>query len=268
VYNRSHAAAMQQDRRPATRPTITSEGAPAVGFRLPAIYIQSLGDWFCRMDSLLLSVLFRGIVATVLLIILAPIGILVYDHFRFRGMPPSPPKQPFLGNKNLIPASKPWLQMEAWSKQYGPMYTLWQGRNPTIVISDPQIAVDLMEKRSNIYSSRPRMVIMGDIFTRNRGLLTAPYGEHWRRLRKINHIGLMSKAALSYRPIQEWESQRLAHDLLVTPEHFAKHIQRYAASVVMTVAYARRVDSMDDVDVQKILEMMQYMASLNVRSVV
>ena len=198
------------------------------------------------------------------LAVLSACGILAYDAYRFRRLPPSPPKQPFLGNKNLIPKSRPWLQMEAWSKEYGPMYTLWQGRNPTIVISDPQIAVDLMEKRSIVYSSRPRMVVMGDIFTQNKGLLTAPYGEYWRRLRKINHLGLMSKAALSYRPVQSWESMRLVHDLATTPHFFERHIQRYAASVVMTVAYARRVDSMNDPDVQQILTMMQYMASLNV----
>lgn len=67
----------------------------------------------------------------------------------------------------------------------GPIYTLWQGRSPTIVISDPAIAQELMEKRSQIYSSRPRMVVMGEVFTNNRGLLTSPYNEYWRRLRKM-----------------------------------------------------------------------------------
>jgi len=72
---------------------------------------------------------------------------------------------------------------ECWWQ--GPIYTLWQGRNPTIVISDPAIAQELMEKRSQIYSSRPRMVVMGEVFTNNRSLLTSPYNDHWRRLRKL-----------------------------------------------------------------------------------
>jgi hypothetical protein len=74
----------------------------------------------------------------------------------------------------------------------------------------------------------------------------------------------MKSAALSYRPIQENESRRLAMDLVRTPQNFEKHLERYAASVVMTVAYARRVDDMNDPAVQMVLEMMQYMASLNV----
>ena len=118
---------------------------------------------------------------------------------------------------------------------------------------------------------------MGEVFTNNRGLLTSPYNEYWRRLRKMfhlrykcradvdsNHIGLMKSAALSYRPIQENESKRLAMDLVRNPTMFERHLERYAASVVMTVAYGRRVDHMNDPAVQMVLEMMQYMASLNV----
>jgi cytochrome P450 len=74
----------------------------------------------------------------------------------------------------------------------------------------------------------------------------------------------MKSAALSYRPIQENESKRLAMDLVRDPKNFDRHLERYAASVIMTVAYARRVDDMNDPAVQMVLEMMQYMASLNV----
>jgi hypothetical protein len=74
----------------------------------------------------------------------------------------------------------------------------------------------------------------------------------------------MKSAAMSYRPIQENESKRLAMDFVRSPQNFEKHLERYAASVVMTVAYARRVDDMNDPAVQMVLEMMQYMASLNV----
>jgi len=53
-------------------------------------------------------------------------------------------------------------------------------------------------------------------------------------------------------------------DLVRSPQNFERHLERYAASVVMTVAYGKRVDDMNDPAVQMVLEMMQYMASLNV----
>lgn len=91
-----------------------------------------------------------------------------------------------------------------------------------------------------------------------------PYGDKWRKHRKLLHFGLMQKAALSYRPIQEWESRRLTVGLLNNPENFVKEFERYATSVVMIIAYGRRVDTTNDPTVNKILTCMQYMGRLNV----
>lgn len=38
---------------------------------------------------------------------------------------------------------------------------MWTGQRPTVIIGDPQAACDLLDKRSAIYSSRPRFVVMG-----------------------------------------------------------------------------------------------------------
>lgn len=48
---------------------------------------------------------------------------------------------------------------------YGSLVTVWTGRRPTIVIGDPKVARDLLDRRSAIYSSRPRFVIMGKLFS-------------------------------------------------------------------------------------------------------
>ncbi|KAI5803166.1 cytochrome P450 [Geopyxis carbonaria] len=147
---------------------------------------------------------------------------------------------------------------------YGSLVTVWTGRRPTIVIGDPQVACELLDKRSAIYSSRPRFVVMGELFTNNDSLLTMPHGDKWRKTRKIFHSGLLRRACDSYQPIQTAESQRLARDLVRNPAAFGKHLERYAASVMVCVAYGRRVDDLDDDIVRQIYERMQYMATLNV----
>ena len=91
-----------------------------------------------------------------------------------------------------------------------------------------------------------------------------PYGERWRATKKIFHLGLCQKACESYKPIQESESRRLARDLAQSPLVFGKHLERYAASVMMSVAYGRRVDDLNDPVVKKIYDRMGYMATLNV----
>lgn len=67
------------------------------------------------------------------------------------------------------------------------------------------------------------------------------YNDTWRRWRKVLHGSFMQKAADSYKPIQNLESKQLQHDLLTTPDNFRDHLERYAASVIVTVNYGRRV---------------------------
>lgn len=102
------------------------------------------------------------------------------------------------------------------------------------------------------------------MYTNNDALLTMPHGPKWRKTRKIFHTGLHRKACDSYKPIQESESARLAKDLLEAPQDFAKHLERFAASIMVCVAYGRRVDNLEDDIVKRIYERMQYMATLNV----
>jgi hypothetical protein len=97
-------------------------------------------------------------------LLIVVVGIYVHDVLLSRRMPPGPPPTFLIGNKREVPAQYPWIKFQEWSKKYGDIYTVWLGRRPTVIISDPQVAVDLMEKRSQKYSSRPRFVVMGEIY--------------------------------------------------------------------------------------------------------
>jgi hypothetical protein len=58
------------------------------------------------------------IVALVVALVGIPLGVWLYDSYRFRELPPGPPTRPFIGNKHLIPSSRPWLKMAEWSEAY------------------------------------------------------------------------------------------------------------------------------------------------------
>ncbi|OMP83927.1 O-methylsterigmatocystin oxidoreductase [Diplodia seriata] len=203
----------------------------------------------------------------VLLIILPPILTLLHDIRLWRRMPPGPPPLPFIGNKHQLPASQPWHQFAAWAETYGPIFTLWIGRRPTVVISDPQMAAELLEKRSNKYSSRPRMVAMGELLWDNASILVQPYGKAWSTRRKLLHQALTPKALQLYQPVQEAEAARLCAQLLdAAPDDidFEKPIERFTASVVFCVAYGHRIDSLRADVLRARFEFMRYSASLNV----
>lgn len=179
-------------------------------------------------------------------------------------MPPGPMPLPFVGNKFNLPKSKPWIQFQEWSKVYGPIFTIWIGRKPTVVISDPNIAVELMEKRSTKYSSRPRMVAMGEILWDGASILVQQYGKEWSIRRKLLHQALTPKALTLYKPVQEAEASRLCSQLLESPADWEKLLERFTSSIVFCIAYGHRIDSLNAEVIRQRFKFMHYAASLNV----
>lgn len=198
-------------------------------------------------------------------IVLFPaISILIHDFLLYLRLPPGPTPLPFLGNKFIIPTSSPWIQFEKWSHIYGPIFTLWIGRRPTMIISDPNVAADLLEKRSVKFSSRPRFVVMGELYWDNAGILVQPYGKEWQTRRRMLHQALNPSALRLYKPVQEAEAARLCATILRNPRCYEGLIDRFTASVVFSIAYGHRIDSMDSKIIRERLDYMQYSASLNV----
>ncbi|KAG5735900.1 hypothetical protein E4T56_gene2538, partial [Termitomyces sp. T112] len=111
------------------------------------------------------------------------------------------------------------------------------------VLGTAQAAWDLLEKRSEFYSSRPRFIVAGEILSDNKRGLMLPNNEFWRRWRKVLHTGFHARRADTYRDIQSLESKIMLYQILTDPEHYEQHLQRFAASVVSSVTYGRRVDS-------------------------
>jgi cytochrome P450 len=193
-----------------------------------------------------------------------PLATLLRDVWVWLHMPPGPTPLPFLGNKLQLPKSKPWIRFQEWSKTYGPIFTIWIGRKPTVVISDPNIAVELMEKRSTKYSSRPRMVAMGEILWDNASILVQPYGKEWSVRRKLLHQALTPKALRLYKPVQTAEASRLCQQLLDSPANWEKFLERFTSSIVFCVAYGHRIDSLNANVIHQRFKFMHVAASLNV----
>ncbi|EGO01020.1 hypothetical protein SERLA73DRAFT_71993 [Serpula lacrymans var. lacrymans S7.3] len=179
-------------------------------------------------------------------------------------MPPGPPGLPWIGNKHQMPAVKPWRKFAEWNTQYGSIVSLFLGRTPVIVLGTAQAAWDLLEKRSDIYSSRPRFVVAGEILSDNQRGLMLPYGEPWRKWRKVLHSGFHARRSDTYKDIQSLESKLSMYQILNDPKHWEQHLQRYAASVVVSVSYGRRVESIDEWIVQENIEAMDYLTSVNI----
>ena len=101
----------------------------------------------------------------VLVLSLVPVNFLFVDFawmpWLRKKMPSGPFLIPILGNVLQLPKVKLWYKFEEWSNKYGPMITVWIGRSPVLVLNDAWTVSDLMDKRANVYSSRPAFPIPG-----------------------------------------------------------------------------------------------------------
>ncbi|KAF9266216.1 cytochrome P450 [Marasmius fiardii PR-910] len=163
-------------------------------------------------------------------------------------LPPSPPGQWILGNLNQMPRHQPWLQFTSWKKQYGDIIHLKLVNKHMIVLNSKKVVFDLLEGRSNIYSQRPRSVLLDqvlddfsdDVF---RVQIDDP---RFKAHRRLMHSGLGPRAVREYQPLQIQETNTMLRSLADDPDRFIAHIRRNAGALIMKVAYGYTVSSTDD----------------------
>ncbi|KIM36078.1 hypothetical protein M413DRAFT_449400 [Hebeloma cylindrosporum] len=171
-------------------------------------------------------------------------------------LPPGPRGLPVLGNIFQIPKFQ-WLKYTEWMEVYGPIFSLNFAGSRVIVVNTHEVATDLMERRSNIYSSRPRLIMGSEILTGGVVIGFIAYGELWRKLRKAGHEGLNMRAADKYKPLQEIEAAAVVVDIIKEPDHWNDHLKRTAASATLSAVYGwPAIESKDDPLVNRINDIM------------
>ncbi|KAH9056472.1 cytochrome P450 [Lactarius vividus] len=165
----------------------------------------------------------------------------------FRNLPPGPKGLPILGDAVHI-TDLDWLASSQRMDEYGDimMYVSALGKG-VLVINTPRVAIDLLEKRSNIYSDRQRYICAGEFSTKNLILSMTPYGNLWRRFRRVAVEGFSKSAAKHFHVTQGREALMLALALMKSPSTLRSHLQRHALSIMFTINYHfQPIASVDD----------------------
>ncbi|RSM00032.1 hypothetical protein CEP52_009360 [Fusarium oligoseptatum] len=163
-------------------------------------------------------------------------------------LPPGPKPAPVIGNIHQLPKSLQWLHLYHWSKEYGPIMHLSMGGQPLIILSTHQAAHDLLNRRSGQYSHRPRMVMAGELVTKNMHMLLRPYDERYKLHQRMEAPLLTLRSASTYRPLQDIESRQLLFDVLGQSNEvgekgvdFHHHHERAMASFIYCMNYGYRL---------------------------
>ncbi|CAN6175103.1 unnamed protein product [Urochloa humidicola] len=132
---------------------------------------------------------------------------------RRRGkLPPSPPSLPLIGHLHLIGrlAHRSVHELQLRYGGGGGLLFLQLGRRPTLVVSTAAAAADLFKNHDLAFASRPRSVGAERLMYGCCNVSFAPYGESWRRGKKVAVIHLLSPRRVeAFAPVRAAEAAAL-----------------------------------------------------------
>ncbi|OAX32170.1 cytochrome P450, partial [Rhizopogon vinicolor AM-OR11-026] len=151
-------------------------------------------------------------------------------------LPPGPMPLPLLGSVLSINTNEPWLTYTKWCAAYGDLVFVRILDEEVVVINSQQVAEDLLDKRSRIYSDRPYIATL-EPFGWTHFFGFEGYNDVWRLSRRIFHQTFRASSALKFRPMQIRRARQMIANLIDDPQHYNSHFATFSSSVAMSAVY-------------------------------
>lgn len=135
------------------------------------------------------------LLCTILVILL-----LILRHFLLkkqrRNRPPTPPSLPLIGHLHLL--KEPMNQtLQALSAKYGDILSLKIGVREVLLLTSPAAVDECFTKNDIIFANRPSTLSTKHFSYNNTTISIAPYGDHWRNLRRLATLEIFSPARIA-----------------------------------------------------------------------
>ncbi|XP_016457046.1 premnaspirodiene oxygenase-like [Nicotiana tabacum] len=157
-------------------------------------------------------------------------------------LPPGPWRLPFIGSlHHLIGGELPHRTLKNLAQKYGPLMYLQLGQVPTIIISSPRIAKEVLKTHDLAFANRPQLTSSTIIFYNNIDMVFSQYGDYWRQMRKICIVELLSsKMVKSFSGIREKELSSLISSIRsMTEVNITEKIFMFTNSVTCRSAFGK-----------------------------
>ncbi|KAK8542620.1 hypothetical protein V6N12_015209 [Hibiscus sabdariffa] len=163
---------------------------------------------------------------------------------------PGPWKLPLIGNLHQLAGSDlPHRTLRDLANKHGPIMHLQLGQVPTVVVSSPEIAKEIMKTHDLVFAYRPSLVVSMITTYGCTDIAFSPLGNYWRHLRKICTEELLSAARVdSFGSIREEEVLNLV-ETIKTNEGLAVNLSEkvFAMTYAITAraAFGKKCEDQD-----------------------
>ncbi|KAG6384567.1 hypothetical protein SASPL_155611 [Salvia splendens] len=186
---------------------------------------------------------------TLLFSIALPI-ILIYYFFYKKptkpNLPPLVPGLPLIGNLHqLSEAPLPHIYLSHLSNLHGPLLRLNLGSKPVIVVSSAKLAEEVLKHQDSAFCSRPKLVAQRRLSYNAADMAFAPYGPHWRELRRIATTHLLSPPKVkSFRAVREDEVARMIANIArsSSPVNLSEAAMGLTTTLICRIGFGRRYE--------------------------
>jgi len=161
-------------------------------------------------------------------------------------LPPGPKQLPLIGAALQIDPLKPWVTYSQWGAKHGDIVSFNFYGNRVVVLNSERTADDLLERRSRIYSDRPRLSTR---FMTGWDFLFSfeHYGNEWRLIRRLFQQSFREQKVPDYQPVQLNSARHLVMNMIDAPaESVWNLLGLCTSSAILTTVYGYNVNDLDD----------------------
>ncbi|OCT68032.1 cytochrome P450 2G1 [Xenopus laevis] len=165
--------------------------------------------------------------------------------YRKRNLPPGPTPFPLIGNLLQIKRGEMVKSFTEFGKQHGPVYTLYLGPRPVIVLNGYQAVKEALIDKAEEFSGRGKLVVADMIFG-GFGVVFSN-GERWKQLRRFSLMTLrdfgMGKRSIEERIKEEAQYLQVElHKYKQTPTDPQNILNQAVSNVICSVVFGNRFE--------------------------
>ncbi|KAL0094798.1 hypothetical protein J3Q64DRAFT_1715966 [Phycomyces blakesleeanus] len=178
-------------------------------------------------------------------------NVAVWHRKGYMEIPTPKDSYPYFGHM-LSLGKKPFLQLEKWHQELGPVVHIDMGIQPWVLISDPYIAHELFVKNEVKSSDRMRHAFTYDVYSKGgKGIVFIPPNQEWKNCRTVADTILSTENIKNFVNIIEAVTDNTINRLKEVSEKDGsvspvKYIQKAIFGIMISLLFGKTPGSIED----------------------